>query len=87
MSRQRRPVHPMPEFVRNALAEKGLMDSYNSRPPYQRNDYVGWIIRAKRPETQQKRLKQMLDELNAGDSYMNMKYRANKPRSNPEIGS
>lgn len=87
MSRQRRPVHPMPEFVTNALVEKGLMDSYNSRPPYQRNDYIGWIIRAKQEKTQQKRLNQMLDELKTGDRYMNMGYRANKPRSNPETGS
>ena len=72
----RRPVYPMPEFVRDALVEENLMDAYQNRPPYQRNDYIGWITRAKRPETQEKRLRQMLDELKGGTEYMGMKYNA-----------
>ncbi len=74
----KRPWHEMPEFVENALREHGLMEAYRSRPPYQRNDYVGWITGAKRWETQQKRLAQMISELQCGDRYMNMVYR---PRS------
>jgi uncharacterized protein YdeI (YjbR/CyaY-like superfamily) len=66
----------MPEFVRQALVKHRLVRAYESRPPYQRNDYVGWIIRAKREETRQKRLAQMLDELRSGDRYMKMAYRA-----------
>jgi uncharacterized protein YdeI (YjbR/CyaY-like superfamily) len=69
----------MHDFVREALVETGLMDAYKSRPPYQRNDYLSWINRAKQEKTRQKRLNQMLDELAAGDSYMNMKYRAKLP--------
>jgi uncharacterized protein YdeI (YjbR/CyaY-like superfamily) len=65
----------MPAFVRRALEERGLSASYRQRPPYQRNDYLGWIARAKRPETQQKRLQQMLDELSGGTRYMNMPWR------------
>jgi uncharacterized protein YdeI (YjbR/CyaY-like superfamily) len=72
----RRPRHPMPEDVRDALARHGLTPAYGARPPYQRNDYIGWITRAKRPETRAKRLEQMLDELAAGDRYMHMPYRA-----------
>lgn len=71
----RRPRYPMPEFVRGALTEAGLMKAYEKRPPYQRNDYVGWITRAKRPETRERRLAQMLDELAQGDRYMKMEYR------------
>ena len=56
----------MPDFVRDALLERGLMDAYDRRPPYQRNDYLSWITRAKRPETQRKRLAQMLAELEDG---------------------
>jgi hypothetical protein len=41
-------------------------------PPYQQNDYIGWITRARRPETQEKRLDQMLEELEKGDVYMKM---------------
>jgi len=68
----KRPRHPMPAFIREALLRSDLMDTYRRRPPYQQNDYVGWIARAKRPETREKRLAQMLDELAGGDRYMNM---------------
>lgn len=69
-----RPRYKMPDFIRDAINERRLMDAYNSRPPYQRNDYIGWINGAKREETKQKRLKQMLDELKGGKLYMNMKW-------------
>ena len=62
----------MPDFVVNALTRNGLIDSYQSRPAYQQNDYIGWIERAKRPETKLKRLNQMIDELRAGGVYMRM---------------
>lgn len=67
-----RDIHPMPEFVREALNEHRLADDYQARPAYQQNDYIGWIQRAKRPETRQKRLDQMIDELRRGGVYMNM---------------
>jgi uncharacterized protein YdeI (YjbR/CyaY-like superfamily) len=70
----------MPDFVRSALESEGLQDRYDQRPWYQRNDYLGWIGNAKREETKQKRLNQMLHELRAGDVYMNMDWQA-KPRS------
>jgi uncharacterized protein YdeI (YjbR/CyaY-like superfamily) len=73
-----RPIQPMPDFVREALVKNNLLDAYKSRPPYQQNDYLGWINRAKRLETKEKRLAQMLYELQRGDLYMNMAY---KPRS------
>ena len=63
MTQSRRPRHEMPDFVRDALAEHGLEEAYRSRPPYQRNDYLIWIDGAKREETRQKRLNQMLEEL------------------------
>ena len=66
----------MPEFLRDALEERGLMAAYDRRPPYQRNDYIGWITRAKREETVRKRLAQMLDELERGDVYMKMAWRS-----------
>jgi uncharacterized protein YdeI (YjbR/CyaY-like superfamily) len=69
-----RPRYPMPEFFCEALESRGLMEAYRDRPPYQQNDYIGWITRAKRPETQEKRLNQMLDELKKGDVYMKMEW-------------
>lgn len=74
-SRLKRPVYPMPDFVLAALEERRLMGAYRQRPPYQQNDYIGWITRAKLPATQQKRLMQMLDELERGGVYMKMKWR------------
>lgn len=69
-----RSRYPMPSFIAQALQAHGLTAAYNARPPYQRNDYIGWITRAKRLDTQTKRLAQMLDELGAGDAYMRMPY-------------
>ena len=70
-----RPRYPMPAYMHEALAVRGLMDAYRARPPYQRNDYIGWITRAKRPETQKKRLNQMLDELEKANVYMKMDWK------------
>ena len=75
-SRLKRPQYPRPDFVSQALAARGLEQAYRDRPAYQQNDYIGWITRAKREETRDKRLAQMLDELAAGGIYMNMKHAA-----------
>ncbi len=71
----RRPRWPMPADVEDALIAHALMERYRERPPYQQNDYIGWITGAKRPETRTKRINQMLDELRAGDVYMKMAWR------------
>ena len=68
----RRPRQPMPDDVAQELEVRGVADDYAARPYYQRNDYLGWIGRAKRIETRQKRIEQMLDELDAGGIYMGM---------------
>ena len=69
-----RPRYEMPDFFRDALNERGLMNAYLARPAYQQNDYIGWITRAKLEATKQKRLNQMLDELERGGVYMKMKW-------------
>jgi uncharacterized protein YdeI (YjbR/CyaY-like superfamily) len=74
-SRLSRPAQPMPEFVRAALGKAKLMDRYRARPPYQRNDYLMWINKAKLEATKRKRLDQMLAELKSGDVYMRMAWR------------
>ena len=70
----KRAANPMPAFVRRALLARGLMDAYRARPPYQRNDYLGWIGRAKREVTRRSRLEQMLEELEGGERYMKMRW-------------
>jgi uncharacterized protein YdeI (YjbR/CyaY-like superfamily) len=69
----------MPASVRHALQARGLMAAYRERPPYQQNDYLGWIARAKLEATQHKRLNQMLDELEGGRLYMKMAWRPRQP--------
>ena len=64
----------MPSFIIEALEQRRLLDAYHRRPPYQQNDYIGWITRAKREDTRLRRLNQMLDELESGDLYMKMPY-------------
>ena len=49
-----------------------MIADYEARPFYQRNDYLAWIARAKREETRERRLAQMLDELEQGGVYMKM---------------
>ena len=72
----RRDLNPMPDEVLQALEARGLIDAYQARPAFQRNDYLGWIARARKLETRQKRLAQMLDELQDGDIYMKMRWSA-----------
>jgi len=64
----------MPDYISKALEAHGVMQDYLNRPAYQQNDYIGWIERAKRDQTKQKRLDQMLSELKVGGVYMKMKH-------------
>lgn len=66
----------MPEYIEKALEDNGVRKDYLERPAYQRNDYLGWIERAKKKETKQKRLNQMLHELKVGGVYMKMEHSA-----------
>ena len=75
----KRERHPMPDFVLDALKKVKLNGAYEARPPYQQNDYVGWITSAKREETKAARLTQMLDEIRRGDRYMKMPYKPKNP--------
>jgi len=75
-SKLKRRRYLMPGWIKQALQARGLIEDYNNRPPYQQNDYLGWIEQAKKPETKLKRLNQMLDELEAGGIYMKMQHPA-----------
>jgi uncharacterized protein YdeI (YjbR/CyaY-like superfamily) len=66
----------MPDYVAIALRKENLTSRYHERPPYQQNDYIGWITRGKQAATREKRLQQMLDELHSGTAYMGMNYKA-----------
>lgn len=70
----RRARHPVPKDVDVAIDEAGVRKDYELRPPYQQNDYVGWISRAASDATRAKRIQQMLAELEVGGVYMGMKH-------------
>ncbi len=88
-----RPLNPMPPDVAQRLRQTRLTKKFEDRPPYQCNDYLGWINRAKRDETRQKRIAQMLNELRQGGVYMNMawsdrsKSPSGRPIRNPPVSS
>jgi len=65
----------MSAAIRKTLITSGLTAAYRLRPAYQRNDYLGWIERARLDTTRQRRLEQMLEELAGGDRYMKMAWR------------
>ena len=74
-SRLTRKIQPMPPAIRDVLLARELMDAYQERPAYQRNDYLAWIARAKMDATRRKRIDQMLEELAGGTRYMKMLWR------------
>lgn len=77
-----RSFNPTPDFVQESLDNRDLVEAFEARPAYQQNDYIGWINRAKRPETKFKRLEQMLDELQRGGVYMGMVHRPSRRTNN-----
>jgi uncharacterized protein YdeI (YjbR/CyaY-like superfamily) len=74
----KRKRHPMPKDMQLALAENKVQEAYNARPPYQRNDYIGWITRAKQDATRLKRINQMVAELKKGNVYMKMVWKGGR---------
>jgi hypothetical protein len=52
-SKLNRPRIPMPDWIKEALEQRGLMKDYKSRPAYQQNDYLRWIEQVKMQETKQ----------------------------------
>lgn len=69
-----RKRNAMPDDIALLLAERALRGAYDERPAYQRNDYLGWIARAKTPPTREKRVFTMLNELARGGVYMGMEH-------------
>jgi len=73
--------HHMPDDVAKALIAAGVRSQYDARSNYQRNDYIGWIDRARTAKTRTKRIAQMLDELERGGVYMKMPHPASAPKA------
>lgn len=71
---KRKKILELPSKFKNILIMENLIEAYENRPFYQRNDYIHWITNAKREETKNKRLLQMIEELRDGKLYMKMEY-------------
>jgi uncharacterized protein YdeI (YjbR/CyaY-like superfamily) len=72
----KRDLQPMPDFGAEALEARGLRDTaHEARLPYRRNDDLAWINRAKRQETQDRRLARKQAKLAAGEGYRTMPLR------------
>jgi hypothetical protein len=69
---KKKEILDLPVEIKNKLIKENLLEAYQDRPFYQRNDYIHWITSAKREETVNKRILQMLAELRAGNVYMKM---------------
>jgi hypothetical protein len=72
MSRTKFPnktPQPMPGNVRGALAKRKLTETYEERPQYQQQEYLKWIAAAAGPTEKQKRLDQMLEEIEKGGVF------------------
>ncbi len=65
---------PMPGNVRSALVKRSLMDAYLDRPAYQKDEYLKWIALAAGPAEKQRRLDQMLAELEQGGVFKGEPY-------------
>ena len=75
MGRMQFPTRqPMPGNVRAALEKRKLMEAYEARPQYQRDEYLKWVALAAGPQAKQKRLDQMLDELEKGGVFKGEPY-------------
>lgn len=70
----------MPADVEQALRARALMDAYQALPLHKRNDYVGRITSARRPEIRERRLRQMLDELARGGVTARMGHKPSERR-------
>lgn len=73
-----RKINRLPAALKRRMEEEDVLELYRQRPPYQRNDYLGWIARARQEATKQKRADQMIAELKKGNVYMNMMWNSSR---------
>jgi hypothetical protein len=59
----------VPEMYKEILEDRGVLELYENRPYYQQKGWIQWIDEAKRLETRQKRVNEMVRELDEG-TYM-----------------
>lgn len=68
----------MPDDVMAVLKYKHLLGKYTARPEYQRKEYLEWFTDAEHEQVRLQRIRQMLAELEAGDTFMGNDHVATK---------
>ncbi len=58
--------HSLPKDVKQSLYDAKVETLWASLTPLARNEFICWIISAKKPETREKRKKRMCEELIEG---------------------
>jgi uncharacterized protein YdeI (YjbR/CyaY-like superfamily) len=60
---RRKELFIPPEIEQAIRSNPQAWENYNRLPPSRRRNYLGWVLSAKRPETIDKRLKEVIDDL------------------------
>ncbi|QQS19459.1 YdeI/OmpD-associated family protein [Candidatus Saccharibacteria bacterium] len=79
-------VHIMPSDLRTMLeADSGLVAAWQSITPLARNEFICWIVEAKKPETRARRILVAKDKLSRGERrpccWIGCIHRTDKPLS------
>lgn len=59
-------MHTLPKDFKIAIENSGLSDFWQSLTPLARNEWVCWVISAKKLETREKRIKVGIDKMKGG---------------------
>ena len=60
-------VHELPEDLQNTLLnDASALEHWEDITPLARNEWICWVEDAKKPETRQRRIGRVRDDLNAG---------------------
>lgn len=56
---------PLPDDLRQALSDAGLLDTFEALPASHQAEYLQWIDEARREETRRRRIGGTVDQLSA----------------------
>lgn len=60
-------VHEIPPDLKNALLnDRDALEKWNTLTPLSRNEWICWTTSVKKPETREKHIRRLCDEMKAG---------------------
>lgn len=67
MKKENEKLHSLPvDFKNEIYANELILDKWNQVTPLGKNEFICWVISAKKPETRVKRIKRTCEELLEG---------------------